>query len=129
MSEKGLTNVMMINAEYGAEAARATVGTLEDRVKASMRAVLEENWMDRKQMTLFQAAMAGALMSCDSGDGDWHQIVDSLEALRKVGAFLELAKIGFKADMPPLGMNATLPLYVWWHEVFAATKTKIPVTE
>lgn len=128
MNVEGKDNIMAINATLGASAAKKTVGTLEDRVKASMRAVLEGNWMETKQVKLFQAAIAGALMTCETGDEDWTRISDSLDALRKVGAFLELAKIGFKADMPELGAQSPLPLYEWWHAVFASTTPKIKVT-
>lgn len=122
-------NIMAINATIGARAAAETVGTIEDRTKASMRAVLEGNWMETRQVKLFGAAMAGVLMTCETGDEDYARIVETLDALRKVGAFLELAKIGFQADIPTLGARATLPLYEWWHDVFAVTKTKIEVAE
>lgn len=124
--EKPKGNPMSINAMFGFNAAKETVGTIEDRVKASMRAVLENNYLENEQRRLFQASIAGALMTCETGDHDWHQLVDSMDAVYKVGAFLEVVKLGFKAGAPALGEHVTLPLVEWWHEVFAVTKSKVP---
>lgn len=118
-------NFMNINATLAAEAAKKVVGTLEDRVKEAMREAIRENWLETQQMPLFLAALGGVLTTCEEGDEDYQQLVDSLDALRKVGALLELAKLGFQADTPKLGMNVTLPLYEWWHEVFRSTPSKI----
>lgn len=129
MNIEGKDNVMAINARFAQEAAQLVAGAIEERIKAAFKAVLEQNWIEQHQMKLFQAALAGVLMTCEKDDEDWKQIVDSIEALRNVGAFLSLTSIGFKCDMPPLGSHVTLPLYEWWHEVFKATTPKIKIIQ
>ena len=120
--------ILQINATFGKRAADEETGDLEAKVKASMRAVIAENWMDTTDDGVFRAGVGGALLSVGLDSDDGKRLQRSIEALRKFSAFLTAAQAGLSVDPSsleePEGAEPLLPLMNWWHEV----KAKQPST-
>lgn len=111
--------VLMINANLGRRGARDAVG-LEAKVKASMRAVLADNWMETNDDALFSASIGGALLDVGTDSEDGKSLLASLETMRKLNAFLGAAQAGLSVDLASLlptdDAEPPLPLLGWWHE-------------
>lgn len=113
-------NILAINATIG-RSASATVEGLEAKVKASMRAVLDGNWMivDNDD-ALFRAGLAGALLDVGADSDDGKRLTESIVVLRKISAFFTAAQAGLSIDLssalPEEGEEQPLPLLEWWHE-------------
>lgn len=111
--------VLMINANLGRRGAKDAVG-LEAKVKASMRAVREGNWLETNDDALFSAGVGGALLDVGADSDDGRRLTASLDAMRKLIAFLNAAQAGLSVDatsvLPPDDAELPLPLLGWWHE-------------
>ena len=114
--------VLNINATFGARAAKEVTG-LENKVKASMRAVIRENWMATRDEELFRAGVGGALIDVGMDSEDGQKLERSVKALAKFSAMLTAAQAGVSVDMasvlPGDGDEQPLPLLGWWHDVKA----------
>ena len=115
--------VLSINATFGKRAADEEGGGLEAKVKASMRAVIRENWMDTTDDGLFRAGLAGALQSVGIDTDDGQRLKRSIEHLKRFSAFLTAAQAGLSVDpeglLPSEDEEKPLPVMGWWHEVRA----------
>ena len=109
--------ILMINASYG-KAAADNVEGLEAKVRASMRAVIRENWLTLDEDLLFRAGIGGAMLSVERGTDDYIMLEQSVAALRKFTAFLAASQAGISVDPADLpgGDDAILPLMQWWRE-------------
>lgn len=115
--------VMSINAQLAARDVKEAVG-IEDKIKAGMRAVIRENWMDTDDDSMMRAALAAVLMDVGRDSDDGKRILASMDSLRKLSAMLTAAQAGLSInltddDMPP---DNLLPLIPMWHEAKAAIR-------
>ena len=114
--------VLNINASLGARASKEATG-LENKIKASMRAVIRENWMETRDEGLFRAGVGGALIDVGVASEDGQRIERSLRALAKFSAMLTAAQVGVSVDiasvLPGEGEEQLLPLMGWWHDMKA----------
>jgi hypothetical protein len=114
--------VLNINATFGARAAKEATG-LENKVKASMRAVIRENWMATRDEELFRAGVGGALIDVGLDSEDGQRLERSILALKKFSAMLTAAQAGLSVNiesvLPGEGEEQPLPLMGWWHQVRA----------
>ena len=111
--------VLHINATLGARASKEAQG-LENKVKASMRAVIRENWMATRDEELFRAGVGGALIDVGLDSEDGKRLQESVQALNKFSAMLTAAQAGVSVDIASvLPEEEPLPLLGWWHEVKA----------
>lgn len=115
--------VMSINAQLAARDVKEAVG-LENKIKAGMRAVIRENWMDTNDDSMMRAALAAVLTDVGKDSPEYQRVVDSMDALRKLSAFLNAARAGLRVDIadaiPKEGEEPPLPLMAWWHEAKSA---------
>ena len=112
------TTILTINANLCMDASKAEVG-LEAKCKAAMRAVREKNWMERADNddALLRAAVGGVLLDVGSHSEDGKRLIEGLDALRKLSAFLAAAQAGINAEFPEMDeANPPIPLLGWWHE-------------
>jgi hypothetical protein len=120
MSESVLIS---INAQLAERDVKAATG-LENKIKAAMRAVLRENWMDTNDDSMMRAALAAVMLDVGKESEDYQRIVSSVEALRKFSAFLNAAQAGLSVDitsaLPAEDAEPPLPFVKWWHEAKAA---------
>jgi hypothetical protein len=107
---------LSINATMGKTAA-ARVDGLEAKVKASMKAVIDGDWMASNDDALFRAGVAGALLDVGSDSEDGQRLTSSIEFLKRFSAFLNAASAGLDVSPPDLSDEDPLPLMKWWHEV------------
>lgn len=110
--------VLTINSQIGQRAADAVTG-LEEKVKASMRAVREGNWMETNEDALFRAGVGGALLSVGRDSLEGERLISSINALRRFSAFLTAAQAGVSADLSSVirdDEEKPLPLMQWWRE-------------
>lgn len=111
--------VLMINSQLGQRAA-AEVSGIKNKVKASMRAVIRENWMATRDEELFRAGLGGALLDLGTESEDGKRLHSSIQAMRRFSAFLEAAQAGLSVDVESIKAEGEmLPLMKWWHEVKA----------
>lgn len=117
--------VLSINATLGKLAFEEAEGDLEAKVKASMRAVIRENWMATTDDELFRAGVGGALIGLKAGP-DYERVRRSMEALRRMSAALSAAQAGVSVDfgsvLPDEDEEQPLPLLPWFREVKAAER-------
>ena len=90
--------VMSINAQLAARDVKEAVG-LENKIKAGMRAVIRENWMDTNDDSMMRAALAAVLTDVGKDSPEYQRVVDSMDALRKLSAFLNAARAGLRVDI------------------------------
>jgi len=110
--------VMSINAQLAARAVKEAVG-LEAKIKAGMRAVIEQNFMDTNEDSMMQAALAAVLLDVGQDSEDSKRLTHSIDAVRKLSAFLTAAQAGLYVSLEsalPDANAAPLPLIAWWHE-------------
>lgn len=111
--------VLSINSSFGQRAAEQVEG-LENKVKASMRAVIKENWMATDDDSLFRAGVGGALLDTkDTPDGE--KLLTSIQDLRAINAFFNANAVGLSVDFPTMSEDPA-PLMKWWQEVKAESK-------
>lgn len=111
--------VLSINSTLGKRAS-AEVSGLENKVKASMRAVLKENWMETQDEALFRAGVAGALLDLGLDSDDGKRLRDSFLGMSRFAAMLNAAAAGIAVNMEtvlPKDGEEMLPLLGWWHDV------------
>lgn len=117
--------VLNINATFGKRAADAERGSLEAKVKASMRAVIRENWMETRDEGLFRAGLGGALLSVGMDSEDGRELQRSIERLKKTSGLLVALQSGVPVDLEAMlkeqeNEAPVFPLMAWWHEVKAS---------
>jgi hypothetical protein len=113
--------VLAVNSTFGKQAA-AGVDGLENKIKASMKAVLDSNFMTTDDDELFRAGIGGALLDVGMSTPDGQRIVASIDALKKFSAFMNAATAGLDVSLdsvPFASPDDLLPLLGWWHEVKA----------
>jgi len=105
-----------LNATVG-KAASAQVTGIENKVKASMRAVLRGNWLETRDEALFRAGVGGALLDVGKDSEEGQELSRSMETLRKHNALMVAADAGIavKVLMSDDG-KPPLPLLKWWRE-------------
>lgn len=111
--------VLQLNAAYGRKASSEAVG-LEAKTKASMRAVLRENWVSTDETEQFHSAVLGVLLDVGKDSDDGQTVIRSMEALRKFEAAVRAAQSGVAVDFMsalPEDPAAVLPLLEWWKSV------------
>lgn len=119
MTTRKVDTCFMINVSFGKNAS-ARVSGINNKVKASMRAVLDENWLETNEDNLFRAAVGGVLVDVGVSSDDGQRIARTMEALNKVVAMLIAAQAGVKVDAAsalPDEIEQFLPLKQWWLEV------------
>ncbi len=107
--------VLAINSSIGCEASKNVQG-LENKVRASMKAVISGNWMETKDEALFRAGIGGALLDIGVDSDDGKKLLNSVEALKQLSAFITASQAGLSVS-PPDVPEDILPLMGWWHEV------------
>jgi len=119
--------VLQINASLGQRASKEAIG-LENKVKASMRAVIRENWMATRDEELFRASVGGALLDVGLDSDDGTRLQRSIDVLKKFSAVLTAAQAGLSIDpdswIPNEDDEAPLPLMGWWHAIKAESENK-----
>lgn len=120
----GSDSVTFINMTFGKEAATKVVG-LEAKIRASMRAVRKENWLEKDESKLFQAAIGGVMLNlydieqefpASAGDsGDLAKLKRAVAGFAKLTAYLEAVEQGLVVELPELH-GQLLPLFKWWVE-------------
>jgi hypothetical protein len=113
-------SITAINATLGKDAAAKEKG-LEAKVKASMRAVIEGDWMADSEDGLFRAGVGGALLDVGKDSDEGKQILRAVEQIRKFNAWMAAAQAGLSVStdglIPEEGAPELLPLMGWWREV------------
>src|SRR3954470_24275984 len=99
--------VMSINAQLAERDVKAAVG-LENKIKAAMRAVIRENWMDTNDDSTMRSALAAVLLDVGQHSEDGQRITRTMDGLRKLSALLAAAQAGLhvtldEADLPKEG--------------------------
>lgn len=112
--------VLTINATLGKQGFEEAEGDLEAKVKASMRAVLRDNWMATRDEELLRAGIGGALLALKEGP-EYDRLVRSVEVLKKFSAAITAAQAGIGVDfsdiLPGEDEEQPLPLMAWFREV------------
>ncbi len=113
-----MDNIFMINASIGKRASEGAEG-LEGKVKASMRAVVKENFLELDEDKLFRAAIGGVLLDVDADCEDVRRLKRAVDKLQKLGAFLAAAQVGLTVSIDDMvdDDDAILPLMPWWREI------------
>jgi len=116
--DKQNETIIAINATFGKTASAEKVG-LEAKVKASMKAVLDGNWMTTDDDVLFRSGLAGVLMDVGTESEDGQRLVKNIDFLRKFGSFISAASAGLDVAFPEMNLPTedVVPLMGWWHEV------------
>lgn len=114
--------VISINAQLAKSDVAEAVG-LENKIKAGMRAVIRENWMDTNDDSMMRAALAAVLLDVGQDSEDGKRLLRTMDGLRKLSAMLTAAKAGLsvnleESDLPKEG-DEPLPIIGWWHEARA----------
>lgn len=118
--------VLSINATFG-ERAAAEVEGAEAKVRASMKAVLKENWMETNEDALFRAAVAGAMLGSKEGSEERTHIQESFDGLKKASALIQALQSGVAVDLEATlkaqeeQARKPLPLLQWWREELKAS--------
>lgn len=111
--------LIAINAQLAERDVKAATG-LENKIKAAMRAVVRENWMDTNDDSMMRAALAAVMLDVGKDSPEYARIVASVDSLRKFSAFLTAAQAGVSVDLdsvlPKEDAEQPLPLIAWWHE-------------
>lgn len=109
---------IMLNSKFGKEAASKVSG-LEEKVKASMREVLKQNWLETSEDALFKAGVGGALLDVGTESEDGKELIRSIKALTTFNAALQAAQAGVTVNFASTfsGSENCLPLIKWWREV------------
>lgn len=120
--------VLSINATIGKRGADDCKGDLEAKVKAAMRAVIDENWMATRDEELFRAGVGGALLSVGLDSDDGRLLERSVQALRRFDAMLNAAQAGLTVDIGEVAKDheGTVPLMKWWHEIRRGSGSQVP---
>ena len=111
--------VMLINARLGRDAS-AKEERLENKVKASMRAVIAGNWLTSDDDLLFRCGVARALLDVGQDSEDGKILASSVNALRRLSAALAAMELGVGVDLVaslPGSPDGVVPLPQWWEEV------------
>jgi len=110
--------VLMINSDFGRRASERVDG-LENKVKASMKAVLDENWLVvNDDDALFRAGLGGVLLDVGQDSEDGQKLTASIDVLKKFGSFLSASSAGLSVEFPEMPDPETiLPLMGWWREI------------
>jgi hypothetical protein len=114
-----MTNALMINTAIGRSASKRET-SLKNKVKASMRSVLEGNWLETKEDELFKASIGGALLDVGAESKKGELLIKSTEVLLRFSAAFEAAIAGVTVDFAAImkdGDDKCLPLLEWWEEV------------
>ncbi|MEO8039682.1 MAG: hypothetical protein ABI794_13000 [Betaproteobacteria bacterium] len=105
-----------LNASVG-KAASAQVSGIENKVKASMRAVLKGNWLETRDEALFRAGVGGTLLDVGKDSDEGRELTRSMDTLRKHNAAMVAADAGIGVKVPlAAGDHPPLPLLQWWRE-------------
>ena len=107
--------VLMINASFGKSASQKEIG-LENKIKASMKAVKEGNWMETNEDALFRSSLAGVYLDVGQTSEDGMRLTESVNALKSFNAFIAAAQAGLNPEVPKVS-GELLPLMGWWHEL------------
>ena len=110
---------VQVNAAYGRHAATQVTG-LENKLKASMKAVIKEDWLGANEDEQFRAGVLGVLLDVGVDSEDGRLIARSLEAVTKFSAALEAMQAGLRVDFAsalPIAGDKVVPLLALWHEV------------
>lgn len=96
-----------------------------------MRAVIQENWLEQKEESLFRAAVAGVLMTVEKDGDEWNLISESMRALMTLSSFMACKMSGIQVSLPQYAVTPPLPLYSWWTDVMndPNVKPKIKLQE
>lgn len=114
--------VISINAQLAARDVKEAVG-LEAKIKAGMRAVIRENWMDTNDDSMMRAALAAVLLDVGQDSEDGQKIVKTMDGLRKLSAILTAAQAGLSVNLSESDVDENfkpLPLIQWWKEAKVA---------
>lgn len=113
--------VMSINAQLAKRDVEEAVG-LENKIKAAMKAVLRENWMDTNDDSMMRSALAAVLLNVGQDSEDGKTLLRSMDALRKLSAILTAAQAGLSVNLEHMDMpeEPYLALIPWWNEAKAA---------
>ena len=112
--------VLAINATLGKEGSATATG-LEAKVRASMKAVLDGNFMEIDDQNLFRAAIGGVLLDIEADSDDSRELMESMQYINRVSVWLTASQAGLEVK-PPEPIDDVLPLLAWWHEVKAAQR-------
>src|SRR4051794_36385796 len=105
--------ILTINGNIGMLAVKKS-DTLEQKVKASMLAVLEGNWLTSEDELLFRCGIAGVLFAVGKDSEEYKISVKSVKALRSVSTMLELAQSGnHTMSLNPADFEEIVPLMAW----------------
>lgn len=112
--------ILAINASIGLEASKEVAG-LENKIKASMRAVIKGDFLGADDDGLLRAAVGGVLLDVGTESEDGKRIRDTLTMLRKLGALLHAAREGLTVGLDSLDIpedaEPSLPLFQWFKEL------------
>lgn len=106
-----------INSGFAERASKRATG-LENKLKAAMAAVREDDFMGAGEESLLKAACMGVLLDVGMSSVDGQVVVRSYRHLGRLSAFMAAACAGLSPDPQALEADGkdVLPLLGWWME-------------
>ena len=106
---------MSFGATVAKSASAKAVG-LEAKVKAAMKAVIEEDLFSMPDHQIINAALCGVLLDIGKDSPDGQLLATSARQMNKVQAWLQAAIAGVAGDPPEVDASVP-PITMWWAEV------------
>lgn len=119
--------VISINAQLAAADVKEAVG-LENKIKAAMKAVIRENWMDTNDDSMMRAALAAVLLDVGQDSDDGKRLVKEIDLLKRMNALLTMNQQGIPMtletafsgiDLDEVNKEPRLALLHMWKEAKA----------
>lgn len=107
--------VISVNATFAKTASQAAEG-LEAKIKAAMRAVLDNDFLAATDDQQIRAACGGVLLDVGEASAAGQRIIKSIDATRQACAFLSAATAGLNVQ-PPTPDPDAMPLVRWFMEI------------
>jgi hypothetical protein len=94
-------NILMLVFYEAQEAAKASNGTIVERLKAAMKATLNHYLAPDEDMAL-RAAIGGVMESYGNGSKEWELLEKEWKSLLNISTFLGAVQQGLKVELPEI---------------------------